>query len=586
MEPFLRRRRIHRKAQDIAPDEIFADSSNVSKFDTDRFEGRMELPITRRRLFGVGAVLLAFAVFYLARAWDLQIKNGASYADRSQRNQISRTVLFADRGVIVDRIGRQLAWNVPFIARSVVSDNVSASSTYGNTDTNETEDIVLSERKYTDYRGIANVVGYAKPPAQDSRGTFFREESVGVDGVEAAYNERLSGTNGATLAETDARGKIVSQGVQEPANSGATMMLSIDASVSQGLYDAIAKRADGSHFIGGAGVVMDVQTGEVIAMVSYPEFPLQVMADGTNTRVINNLLADKRQLFLDRASAGLYTPGSIVKPIVALGALTEGVVNENTQILSTGSISVKNPYDPAHPSVFKDWRAHGWVDVRDAIRVSSDVYFYEVGGGYGAQKGIGIDNIDKYLRMFGLGSTTGLEGFSEAVGTIPTPEWKEKVFKGDQWRVGDTYHTAIGQYGVQVTPLQMARSIAAIANGGTLLTPTLFASSTPSGTSVPISQRNLQIVREGMRMCVDNAGTAAALNVGFVDVAGKTGTAQLGSHNQFMNSWVVGFFPYEHPRYSFALVLEKAPAGTLLGSPMAMLDFLSWMRDNAPEYLK
>ena len=585
MDQFVRRKRIHRKAQDIAPDEIFADSSNVSQFDTDRFEGRMELPLTRRHIFGVGMILLVFAVCYLARAWDLQIKNGALYADRSEKNQVLRTVLFADRGIIVDRNGRQLAWNVPFTPRQA-SEDISTQVNVGNANIGDNDGVVLSERKYADYRGIANVVGYAKPPAQDSLGTFFREESVGVDGVEAAYNDQLSGVNGAILAETDAKGNVVSQGIQKQPQPGGTMTLSIDAKVSQGLYDAIAARADGSHFIGGAGVIMDVNSGEMIAMVSYPEFSLQTMADGTDTRTINSLLSDTRQMFLDRATAGLYTPGSIVKPIMSLGALTEGVVNENTQILSTGSISIKNPYDPAHPSVFKDWRAQGWVDVRNAIRVSSDVYFYEVGGGYGSQKGIGIDNIDKYLRMFGLGSTTGLVGFSEAAGTIPTPAWKEHAFPGDPWRIGDTYHTAIGQYGVQVTPLQMVRAVSAIANGGTLLRPTLFASSTPVGNTVPISQHYLQVVREGMRMCVDNAGTAAALNVGFVDVAGKTGTAQLGSHNQFMNSWVVGFFPYEHPRYAFAVVLERAPAGTLLGSPLAMFDFLSWMRDNAPEYLQ
>ena len=578
MDPFLRRKRMRRVAQDIAPDEIFADSSNISDFDKDRFEGRIEKPLTKRQFFGVGIVLLVLCGLYLSRAWNLQIKHGDSYSDRSQKNQLVRTVLFADRGIISDRTGRQLVWNVPLSDPS----GVSFATTTADTD----DGIMLSARKYADYRGIANVVGYAKPPARDSHGTFFREETIGVDGVEAAYNDQLTGVNGATLAETDARGHVVSQGVQDPPRAGAPMKLSVDAYVSQGLYDAIAKRADGSKFIGGAGVVMDVHTGEIIAMVSYPEFPLQVMADGTDGTMITNMLTDKRQYFLDRATAGLYTPGSIVKPFMALGALTEGVVNENTQIYSSGSITVKNPYDPAHPSVFKDWRAQGWVDVRDAIKVSSDVYFYEVGGGYGTQKGIGIDNIDKYLRMFGLGSTTGLAGFNETPGTIPTPAWKEKNFPGDGWRLGDTYHTSIGQYGVQVTPLQMVRAVATIANSGTLLTPTLFASTTPRGTPVDISQHYFQVVREGMRKCVDEGGTAAAVNLDLVHVAGKTGTAQLGSQNQFMNSWIVGFYPYENPHYAFAIVLEKAPAHTALGAPLAMFDFLMWMHNNAPEYLK
>jgi penicillin-binding protein 2 len=270
---------------------------------------------------------------------------------------------------------------------------------------------------------------------------------------------------------------------------------------------------------------------------------------------------------------------------MGIAALSEGVIDEHKQILSTGSISVPNPYDPAHPSIFKDWRVNGWVDVRQAIAVSSDVYFYEVGGGYQDQKGIGIDNIDNYLRLFGFGAPTGLAGFDEPSGTIPTPAWKLATFNGDPWRLGDTYHTAIGQYGVQVTPLQAARAVAALANDGTLLTPTLLASSTPQATHIDLPQHYFEVVKEGMRLGVTQ-GIAGAVNVPFVEVAAKTGTAQVGVHNEYLNSWMVGFFPYEHPRYAYAVVLEKGPAGTLVGASAAMSDFLSWMQAHAPQYLQ
>src|SRR5262249_35638114 len=145
----------------------------------------------------------------------------------------------------------------------------------------------------------------------------------------------------------------------------------------------------------------------------------------------------------------------------------------------TGSITVPNPYDPEHPSVFNDWRPQGYVDLRHAIAVSSDVYFYEVGGGYKNQPGIGIYNIEKYTRMFGLGSTTGIDFPGELSGTVPDPEWKAATFNGEPWRLGDTYNTAIGQYGFQVSPLQVVRSVAALANGGTILVPSLIKGTLP-----------------------------------------------------------------------------------------------------------
>lgn len=551
-----------RRVTEVAPDEIFADASNFPRFDTDRFEGRVEKPLARRTIALTGAALALIALAYTAQAWNLQIASGEEYAARALRNKLSNAIIFAERGALYDRAGRMLANN----------------AINGDSD--------FSTRAYAGYRGIAHVIGYAKSPAKDDRGFYFRKTSIGADGVEAAYDSVLAGANGAYLTETDAVGNIVSESTVKPAENGTALTLSIDAALSQGLYDVIEKRVNAAHFSGGAAVIMDVQTGEMIALVSYPEFSPQIMADGTDTEAIAAIFADARQPFLDRATGGLYTPGSIVKPFIALGALQEGVVTEDTKILSTGSISIPNPYDPDNPSIFKDWRAHGWVDVRRAIAVSSDVYFYEVGGGFGSQKGIGIDNINTYMRMFGFGSATGLLGFTESTGTIPTPAWKEKMFDGDSWRLGDTYHTAIGQYGVTVTPLQAVRAVAAIANGGTLLTPTLLASSTPHGTVLPVDAHDMAVVREGMRMCVNDGGTAAAVNLGYVHVAAKTGTAQLGTRNQHMNSWIVGFFPYERPRYAFAIVLEKAPAGTIYGAPLAAFDFFGFLHENLPEYLE
>ncbi|MDZ4226328.1 MAG: penicillin-binding transpeptidase domain-containing protein, partial [Patescibacteria group bacterium] len=334
----------------------------------------------------------------------------------------------------------------------------------------------------------------------------------------------------------------------------------------------------------GAGIIMDVKTGELLALTSYPEYSSEALSRGRE-EPLQAFLADLREPFLNRAISGLYAPGSIVKPMVAVAALAEGVIDEFKEILSTGSISIPNPYFPDKPSVFKDWKAHGYTDMRHAIAVSSDVYFYTVGGGYKDQLGLGIERIDEYFKKFGLGAAAGLAGFDEPLGTIPTPEWKEATFDGDPWRLGDTYNTAIGQYGVQVTPLQMARVVATIANRGKLLTPSLIASSTPEFISLNVPAHAFEVVEEGMRLAVEG-GTASAVNMPFVEVAGKTGTAQVGAQNQFMNSWVIGFFPYENPHYAFAVVLERAPAGTAVGSPAAMNAFFWWLQANAPEYLQ
>ena len=298
---------------------------------------------------------------------------------------------------------------------------------------------------------------------------------------------------------------------------------------------------------------------------------------------------------LNRAVAGAYTPGSIIKPIFAAAALKEEIISPDKQILSTGAIKIPNPYDPTRPSIFKDWAVHGLVDMRTAIAVSSDEYFYTIGGGYGGQKGLGINRIDEYARNFGLATSTGIALWGEVSGVIPTPEWKESVFgKDDPWRIGDTYNTAIGQYGFQITALQAVRFVSAIANGGRLLTPQLLAqsdnaSSTASYISTGVSDEYLEVAREGMRLAVVSTrkdATVKSLNIGGIRIAAKTGTAQTGVNNESMNSWSVGFWPAENPRYAYATVLEKAPAGTLAGASPAMLPFFQWLIVNKPEYIE
>ncbi len=550
-----------RRKVEIHPDEILLDSSNLPEFNTDQMEGRIERPLRRGSFAAVGAILALMCVGLVFRAGQLQIAKGAEYAKQALENKLSETPIFADRGVIVDRTGAPLAWN----ERESVGQE-------------------FAKRTYASYTGLAHAVGYVKSPAKDSAGYYYRDYFIGMDGAEKAYDVSLGGHNGLRLTETDARGAVVSQAQVDPPKAGEKLVLSLDAAVTEGLYKALARVAAGSHYQGAAGVVMDVRTGELLALTSYPDYPQQAMTDG-NSAAIKAINANPYRPFLDRATDGLYAPGSIVKPIVAAAALDEGVIDEHKQILSTGSISIPNPYDPEKPTVFKDWKAHGWVDMRDAIAVSSDVYFYEVGGGFQNQLGLGIAKLDEYYKMFGFGTDPGLLGFTSAQGNIPTPEWKAENFPDDPaWRVGNTYHTAIGQYGTLVSPLQAVRAAAALANDGTLLTPSLVASSTPQGTKLGVSSYALRVAREGMRQSV-TSGIAQAINFSFVRVAAKTGTAQVGMKNEHQNAWMIGFWPSEAPRYAFAVVLEKAPAGTLTGGSAVMAEFLQFLNTAAPQYL-
>ena len=190
---------------------------------------------------------------------------------------------------------------------------------------------------------------------------------MGVDGVEKYYNDLLQGVNGSRLVEVDAGNHIVSQNVVRPPESGDNINLSIDSRVQSALYNNIKDIATRVGFNGGAGIIMDVNTGEVLSMTSYPEFSPQVMSDKTDKAAVKAELNDQNLPFLDRAVGGLYTPGSIIKPYEAMGVLNEHIIDPMTIIHDTGSISIINPYDPTQVSVFRDWKALGDLDLRHAI---------------------------------------------------------------------------------------------------------------------------------------------------------------------------------------------------------------------------
>lgn len=542
---------------EIAPDEIFLDASNAPDFNRERFEGRIEKPLPRSSYFilaiGLGTLFLVLS----ARAWNIQVANGADYAAESAHNSLDVKMIFAPRGIITDVNGVVLAENVQKEDGSV-------------------------ERHYN-VPSLSQVIGYVSYPKKDRNGVYYETEEKGVSAIEAEYNDYLTGQNGQMLTETDALGNVRSEGTIVPAKEGNTLQLSIDADMQKYLASAVSDTARSKGFIAGAGVIMDATTGAVRALVSYPSYDANVMASGGPSSVIASYNSDPGHPFLDHAVQGVYAPGSIVKPLVASGALTDGIITRNTVIDDPGFLSLPDPYHPGKTFIYKGWKALGPVDVQKAIAWSSDVFFYSVGGGFQSQRGLGIDRLSYWYRQFGLGSTTAIDLPGEADGLIPTPDWKKKVFN-EPWYTGDTYFTAIGQYSMQVTPIQMVRATAAIANGGKLFTPTLVVGQQPSFTTVPASNDAFATVRAGMRQGVTSA-LSSALNVPYVTVAAKTGTAQTGTRNQYDNSWVTGFFPYDHPKYAFAVVLERGPEGQGEQAVNVMREFFDFLAGSGSPYV-
>lgn len=566
-------------SRDINPDEIFLDSKNLPGFDRNQFEGRIEQPISQISIIGVFIAFSIVAIIFLIKVTSLQIVHGDEYLKKSENNRLDHKPLFAMRGVIYDRNNVPLAWNS-------FDDEAARIALIMSETSSTTEKMPFPHRSYIASPGFGHLLGYVSYPKRDRKGHYYQELFIGKDGLEEYYNEELSGTNGLQIVETDARGKTQEGSIVENPQNGSALTLGIDARVQEKLHTAIRDTAKDFGYMAGAGAIIDVETGELLAMTSYPEYESAALSEGKNRKLIQSYNLDKRAVFLDRAVSGVYTPGSILKPFMAIAALDLGVITPEKQILSAGSISIQNPYNPDIKSVFNDWKVHGWVDMRKAIAVSSDVYFYEIGGGFESQKGIGIANIEKYTRLFGFGSQTGIDITDEKIGTIPNPEWKKKMFAGEDWRLGDTYHTVIGQYGFQTTVLQAARGIAGIANGGTLVTPHLLLNSAKGSASskIPVPVEYFQVAREGMRQAV-REGTVTGLNVPYVSVAGKTGTAEIDAGKRYINSWVVGFFPYEKPKYAFAVVMERGPHEGTIGGVYVMRQLLDWMYQNAPEYI-
>ncbi len=546
----------------ISPEDILIDQLNLPSFDHNQLEGRIIKPISNYIfyiiIFGVTVV---FAFFWF-NAYKLQIVKGEYYENKAENNRFETTPIFSARGVIYDRNKTPLAWN---------------EETATTTEATSTDNTQI--RKYKDSNGIGNLLGYIKFPKRDKNGFYINKEVETVGGIEKFYNEDLNGKPGYFYSEIDSAGNVISQNTADLPENGKDVYLTIDYDIQKALFETFKKAGQESGYNGGVALIADVTDGSILAAVTYPDFDSNVMFDGTDVETITKNINDPRSIFLNRYVDGLYAPGSIVKPMFALAGLNEGVVTPEEKILSTGKLVVPNPYNPGQNTVFKDWKAHGYTNVREAIAVSSDVYFYTIGGGVPGKKGLGISKLEEYAKYFGLDNRHAGTFFNTKQSVIPTPEWKLKAFNGDIWRLGDTYHSAIGQYGFSISPIQILGMTTILARDASNV-PEFKINTTESTKYIPIdnklkkvSQSYFDEISEGMRLTV-TAGTAKSLDFPGLKLAGKTGTAQTGNHNQYINSWFVGFWPYTDPKYAIVYMLEKGPSTNTKGAAAYLREFL------------
>ena len=500
-------------------------------------------------------------------------------------------------------------------------------------------------RNYPTGDVTANIVGYMARIPSPEDGPYFRDlynqyiargldpdrDRVGVQGIEASLQEELAGQNGGLLVEEDAsRQALRVSEVLTNTQPGLNVQLTIDVRLQQAVQQSLAQwlrsvrsTSNGTmDFTSGVVIVMDPRNGEILAMVSWPTYDNERFASGIDYPYYCTLTAcdgggittpiNPDYPMLNHATQILYPPGSVFKIVTAVGALEEGVIDPEAQVDDPGKITIKNAYYPNDPGFSKDFvcwnrQGHGLVDFRTGIAQSCNVYFYKIGGGFAEDEqiregGLGLDDFNKWMGLFGFGQTTGIELPAEQTGIIPDKAWK-RINIGENWATGDTYNAVIGQGYVTVTPLQMLNAYNVVANGGTLYQPQIVDKFLDGEGNVitdtqpivirdlPIDPANLQIVLEGLRRTVvdgtlsvpdrlGQAGQGPIVDITQFDVSGKTGTAEYCDRQAWerelcipgkwpAHAWTTLFAPSEDPEVSVIAFIYNGTEGSIVAGPLA-----------------
>ena len=565
----------------------------------------------------------------LTRAFFMQIVRGNIYAKQAENNRLRHIIIPARRGIVLDTSGIVVADNslsfdliiTPWLLPRTIQDRNERLATVSRLADVEfsrlvsacdaakdpTQEILIkrnityeraialqiflgnddgiridvgSRRNYplsSTVKSFSHILGYIGIISEDDLLTYVSEnyrriDQIGKTGLESSYESVLRGTPGQTVYEVDAHSHITHIVSETKAIEGEPVTLSISANLQQITETALRDQIKIAHAPGGAAIAMDPRDGSLLALVSWPSYDNNNFSGGVSSTVYSALLNDADHPLLPRAWAGIFPAGSTIKPLYAIAALAEKTITEHTTVNSVGGIHMGSVF-------FPDWKAggHGITDVRKAIAWSVNTFFYSIGGGYGNIVGLGIDRLQKWLVRFGMGSKTGLDLPGEQAGFVPSSKWKEEV-RGDHWYIGDTYNLSIGQGDLLVTPLQIARNTATIANGGTIVTPHIVYKigdnhiNFPESTSTVAEPEIIKIVREGMRGTVAY-GSGRALSKFPVEVAGKTGTAQWNK-NRSNHAWFTAFAPYNNPEIVVTVLIEEGVEGSRNAVPVArkMLD--------------
>lgn len=626
--------------EELEPQEVLLDA--LSQRNEIFYEKRFEVPLARKVLNSFCFFSFILLLLLLVKSFQLQILENEKFFVLAQKNYQRIYYQRPNRGVIYDQKMRQLVFNDSSFdlvldkkdlpqtneERKTILDKLSAILSLDQNDLREMieqddeervlvfEDLDLEtlailesqleelpgfsieeniKRSYLEGPIFSHVIGYVGRIEKEELSLdpdYTLLDYIGKAGLEKSYESVLRGAKGKTVVWRDVFSKeILRQEVSQP-RPGNSLVLWLDADLQEKATQALEESLLRVNARAGSVVIMDPQTGGVLALVSFPSFDNNLFFKRLSHKEWQEVLVGSTHPFWNRAISATYPSGSTIKPLVAVAALEEKIITPDKQLFCPGQIEVPNPWFPDQPWIFRDWKVHGWTDLRKAIAESCNVYFYTIGGGFKDIKGLGETKIKHYLNLFGWGKLTGIDLPEEKKGLIPDKEWKKQYFKEKNeriWYPGDTYNLSIGQGYLSVTPLQVVTSFAALANGGKLLKPMLVKQIIDQNKEVVksfepqivkenfVETENLEAVKQGMREAVIY-GSSVILNDLPIKVAAKTGTAQTGRKDYYHN-WVTVFAPYDDPEIVLTVVVENVPKEQVAALPVAK-EILNWYFSN------
>ena len=606
----------------IEPEETLMDSrSNLSK---------IERPVSGSVFNFLVLFFGIILVLYLVNLMNLQIFSGDRLKEIALQNISLSYTTPALRGVIYDRQGKELAYSVPDFELVVIPKQIPKnkngldnfkqilSKTSGisidsleNTlnlqknnaliifqkEIEKSKAIQVSQAKlpgvfiipkpkriYADGNYFSHIIGYINQVSDldlEKDEYYKLQDKIGRSGLEANYEEILRGTHGLVNFSKESSGNDLLG-----SKPGDSLVVNIDFDVQKKLYESLNTTLRSVGLTRGAAIVQNPNNGAVIGMVSFPSYDNNIFQEELTLEDFKNNFSDRNKPLLNRAIGGTYSPGSTIKPLLALAGLKEGVITSNTTITDNkGYITIRSQFDPNVIYTYRDWKIQGTVDLKKAIANSSDIYFYSVGGGYGNISGLGISRLATYFKEFLIDQILDIDLPGEKSGFIPTEAWKLTA-KGEAWYKGDTFNVSIGQGDLLVTPLWLNTYVSAIANGGVLFKPQVVNKIVnPDKKTVEIfpeeemghidfSQDIINEVKIGMREVVVS-GTGQLLSNLPVPVAAKTGTTEV-IKGKTANSLVLVFGPYPDPEITLTVIIEGIEYSQQGLALRAAKDFLEW----------